>query len=208
MAVTKDQLFTLISSNLPDNDTGAITPSGLRQVFTQTADSMIYSLSGVREVALLRAFATTDQIPTALGTALQVTFGASQGSALDPVMINAAGLITFNLAGTYSVRYRLQFGRVSGTAGTATLISRLMLASGQFGSSTSVRLDNATNIVAVEGREILNMPTSGSTMYIQIVRDSVGSSINAGGLYVITPATSGWNVAPSALVMISRMEQV
>lgn len=201
MAQTKTELFTLIGTNLPDNTSGSITPAKMREVTTQIADSMLY---GVKEVEVLRAPSVVNQLPSAIGTALQVAFGAAQKASTDPVMINAAGLVTFNVAGNYAVRIKLQCGR-AGATGVATLASRILLNGAQYGSSAAVRLDNANTIMPTESRVVINA-TVGQTLAIQIVRDSVDSSINAGGVYAIAPATSGWAASPSALLVISRME--
>lgn len=206
MAKTKSEMFTLIGTNLPDNTTGAITPALLREVNTQMADSMLYAATGVKEVEVLRAPSLVNQLPAALGTPLQLVFGSAQNSSADPVSINASGLVTFNVAGNYAVRIKLQCGR-SGATGVVTIASRIMLNSVQYGSSAAVRLDNANTIMPTESRVVINA-TAGQTLAIQIVRDSVDSSINAGGVYAITPATSGWAVSPSALLVISRLEAV
>lgn len=206
MAKTKSEMFTLIGANLPDNTTGAITPSLLREVNTQIADSMLYAAAGMKEVEVLRAPSVINQLPSALGTALQLVFGAAQKASTDPVMINAAGLVTFNVAGSYAVRIKLQCGR-AGATGVVTLASRIMLSGAQYGSSAAVRLDNANTIMPSESRVVINA-TAGQTLAIQIVRDSVDSSINAGGVYSIAPATAGWAVSPSALIVVSRLEAV
>jgi len=199
-------MFTLIGTNLPDNTTGQITPAGVREVFTQLADSALYAAAGVKEVEVLRASSAANQLPTALGTALQLTFGAAQNSASNPVMISAAGLVTFNTAGNYAVRIKLQCGR-AGATGVVTIASRILLAGAQYGSSAAVRLDNANTVMPSESRVVINA-TAGQTLAIQIVRDSVDSSINAGGVYAIQPATSGWAASPSALIVVSRLEPV
>lgn len=206
MAKTKSEMFTLIGANLPDNTTGQITPEKLREVTTQLADSMLYAAAGMKEVEVLRAPSTVNQLPTALGTALQLTFGAAQNSSSNPVMLNAAGLVTFNTAGNYAVRIKLQCGR-AGATGVVTVASRILLGGTQYGSSAAVRLDNANTIVPLESRVVINA-TAGQTLAIQIVRDSVDSSINAGGVYAIQPATSGWAASPSALIVVSRLEPV
>ncbi len=199
-------MFTLIGTNLPDNTTGLITPAGVREVFTQLADSALYAAAGVKEVEVLRASSAANQLPTALGTALQLTFGAAQNSASNPVMISAAGLVTFNTSGNYAVRIKLQCGR-AGATGVVTIVSRILLAGAQYGSSAAVRLDNANTVMPSESRVVINA-TAGQTLAIQIVRDSVDSSINAGGVYAIQPATSGWAASPSALIVVSRLEPV
>lgn len=206
MALDKAGMFTLIGAQLPDNTSGLITPDNVRQVMTQLADSMLYAASGVKEVEVLRAPSTANQLPTATNTALQVAFGAAQKSSTDPVMVNAAGLVTFNTAGAYAVRIKLQCGR-AGATGVVTLASRILLGGTQYGSSAVVRLDNANTIIPSESRVVINA-NAGQTLQVQIVRDTVDSGINAGGLYAIQPATSGWAVAPSALLVISRLEAV
>lgn len=204
MAKTKSELFTLIGANLPDNTSGSITPAKMREVTTQIADSMLYAATGVKEVEVLRAPSVVNQLPSAIGTALQVAFGAAQKTSTDPVMINAAGLVTFNVAGNYAVRIKLQCGR-AGATGVVTVASRILLNGAQYGSSAAVRLDNANTIMPTESRVVINA-TAGQTLAIQIVRDSVDSSINAGGVYAIAPATAGWAASPSALLVITRME--
>lgn len=204
MALTKSQIFTLIGANLPDNNSGAITPAKLREVVTQIADAPIYAAAGVKEVEVLRAASTATQAPTAVDTALQVSFGAAQGSASDPVMINAAGTVTFNTAGNYAVRIKLQNGR-TGATGTSILLSRILLNGAQVGSTAAVKMTQTDATTPSESRVVLN-PTAGQTFQVQIMRDSAGS--NFGGLYPQTATVAAWGVAPSALLVISRLEPV
>lgn len=204
MALTKSQIFTLIGTNLPDNTSGAITPAKLREVVTQIADAPIYAAAGVKEVEVLRAASTATQAPTAVDTALQVSFGAAQGSASDPVMINAAGTVTFNTAGNYAVRIKLQNGR-TGATGTSILLSRILLNGVQVGSTAAVKMTQTDATTPSESRVVLN-PTAGQTFQVQIMRDSAGS--NFGGVYPQTATVAAWGVAPSALLVISRLEPV
>lgn len=204
MALTKSQIFTLIGNNLPDNTSGAITPAKLREVVTQIADAPIYAAAGVKEVEVLRAASTATQAPSAVDTALQVSFGAAQGSASDPVMINAAGLVTFNQAGNYAVRVKLQCGR-TGATGTSILLSRLVLGGAQLGSAACVKLTQTDATTPTDSRVVMN-PTAGQTFIVQIMRDSTGS--NFGGVYPQTATVAAWGVAPSALLVISRLEPV
>lgn len=204
MALTKSQMFTLIGANLPDNASGAITPAKLREVVTQIADAPIYAAAGVKEVEVLRAASTSTQAPSAVDTALQVSFGAAQGSASDPVMINAAGTVTFNTAGNYAIRIKLQNGR-TGATGTSILLSRILLNGAQVGSTAAVKMTQTDATTPSESRVVLN-PTAGQTFQVQIMRDSAGS--NFGGVYPQTATVSAWGVAPSALLVISRLEPV
>lgn len=204
MALTKSQIFTLIGTNLPDNTSGAITPAKLREVVTQIADAPIYAAAGVKEVEVLRAASTATQAPSAVDTALQVSFGAAQGSASDPVMINAAGTVTFNTAGNYAIRIKLQNGR-TGATGTSILLSRILLNGAQVGSTAAVKMTQTDATTPSESRVVLN-PTAGQTFQVQIMRDSAGS--NFGGVYPQTATVAAWGVAPSALLVISRLEPV
>lgn len=204
MALTKSQIFTLIGTNLPDNTSGAITPAKLREVVTQIADAPIYAAAGVKEVEVLRAASTATQAPSAVDTALQVSFGAAQGSASDPVMINAAGTVTFNTAGNYAVRIKLQNGR-TGATGTSILLSRILLNGVQVGSTAAVKMTQTDATTPSESRVVLN-PTAGQTFQVQIMRDSAGS--NFGGVYPQTATVAAWGIAPSALLVISRLEPV
>lgn len=206
MALTKSQLLALIGTNLPDNDTALITPAKLREVFTQSVDSMAYAAAGFKEVEVLRTFSTITQLPSALDTPLQVAFGAAAGSASDPVMINAAGLVTFNQAGNYAVRIKLQNGRVA-VIGVATVFSRILLNGVQQGISSAARMDNTNLILPTESRVVVNAAAT-NTFAVQIMRDSSGGGINAGGLYALTPTVSAWGPSPSALLVISRLEPV
>lgn len=204
MAKTKSEMFALIGANIPDNTSGAITPEKLREVTTQLADSMLYAAAGVKEVEVLRASSTVAQAPTAVDTALQLTFGGAQGTASNPVMINAAGLVTFNAAGSYAARVKLQAGR-TGSSGTSILLSRILVNGAQYGSPAATKLVSADVTIPIESRVVINA-IAGQTMAVQIMRDSAGT--NFGGVYPQTATVAAWGVAPSALLVISRLEPV
>lgn len=204
MAQTKTQIFTLIANNLPDNTTGAITPEKLREVTTQIADSMLYAAAGVKEVEVLRAPSLVAQAPTAVDTPLQVSFGAAQGAPTDPVSISSAGLVTFNVAGNYAVRVKLQAGR-TGASGVSILLSRILLAGAQYGSPAATKLVSADVTIPIESRVVINA-TAGQTFAVQIMRDSAGS--NFGGIYPQAATVTAWGTSPSGLLVISRLEPV
>ena len=204
MALTKPEMFTSIGTNFPDNDTGQITPSNLRTVTTQLADAMLYAAEGLKEVELLRAASTISQAPTAVDTPLQLTFGGAQGSIANPVMINAAGLVTFNTAGNYAVRIKLQNGR-TGASGTSILLSRILLNGTQIGSPAAAKITQAESIFATDSRVVITV-TAGQTFSVQIMRDSAGT--NFGGVYPQAATVTAWGTAPSALLVVSRLEPV
>lgn len=202
MAKTKTEMFALIGANVPDNTVGAVTPEKMREVLTQLGDSMLYAAAGMKEVEVLRAASTVIQAPTAVDTALQLTFGAAQKSATDPVMINAAGMVTFNQAGNYAVRIKTQNGR-TGASGTSILLMRILVDGSQYGSPAATKITATDSTVPTESRVVLN-PTVGQTMSIQIMRDSAGT--NFGGVYPQAATVTAWGAAPSALLVISRLE--
>lgn len=205
MAKTKSEMFTLIGTNLPDNTDGSITPAKVREVVSQIADSMLYSAAGVKEVEVLRSASTTTQAPSGLDVPYQIIFGGASGTSSSPVMISAAGLITFNAAGSYAVRIKLQKGRSGGT-GTSIIFSRILVNGSPFGSPAVARMENANPIFATESRIAITV-AAGATLAVQIIRDSAG--VNAGGVVALTPTTlTAWGASPSALIVVSRLEPV
>jgi len=118
------------------------------------------------------------------------------------VQISAAGLVTFNVAGNYAVRIKLQAGR-TGASGTSILLSRLLLAGAQYGSPAATKLVSADVTIPIESRVVINA-TTGQTFAVQIMRDSAGS--NFGGIFPQAAAVTAWGAAPSALLVISRLE--
>lgn len=204
MAKTKTELFALIGANLPDNTSAQITPAKVREVMTQTADSMLYAAAGIKEVEVLRVASTVAQTPTAVDTPLQLTFGAATGAPTDPVMINTAGLVTFNKAGNYAVRIKTQNGR-TGATGTSILLMRILVNGAQYGSPAATKITATDSTVPTESRVVLN-PTAGQTFAVQIMRDSAGS--NFGGVYPQVATVTAWGTAPSTLLVISRLEPV
>lgn len=199
MAKTKSEIFALIGANFPDNQSGLITPEKLREVTTQMADSMLY---GVKEVEVLRASSTDIQAPTTTGTALTVSFGGAQKTSADPVMINASGVVTFNAAGNYAIRVKLQAGR-TGASGTSILLTRVLLGGAQFGSPAATKLASADAAIPIESRVVVNA-VAGQNFAVEIMRDAAGS--NFGGLYPQAATVTSWGVSPSALLVIPRLE--
>ncbi|HCC9316222.1 TPA: hypothetical protein M8N96_004573 [Salmonella enterica subsp. enterica serovar Dublin] len=201
MAKTKSEIFALIGASFPDNQSGLITPEKLREVTTQMADSMLY---GAKEVEVLRASSTDIQAPSTTGTALTVAFGGAQKTSADPVMINASGVVTFNTAGNYAIRVKLQAGR-TGASGTSILLSRVLLGGAQFGLPAATKLVSAESTIPIESCVVVNA-AAGQTFTVEIMRDAAGS--NFGGLYPQVATVSSWGVAPSALLVIPRLEGV
>lgn len=224
---TKTELFTLINTNIPNNTNGLITPEKVREVETQAADSALNLaetsnqtvvglcnftgglkkggsdvIIGAREVEVLRAHSlAASQLPTALGTALQVEFGALQAGAY--LSLAANGAVTCNTSGTYAFRIKLQKGR-AGATGTSILMSRILINNSQVGVSATARMTSSDPIYASESKVTITL-TAGDVLTLQIIRDSSGT--NFGGLYSVT-SSHGWSIAPSALLVASRIEGI
>lgn len=204
MAKTKGEMFTLIGAKLPYNTSGIITPEKIREVTTQLADSMLYAAAGMKEIEILRAASTVAQAPSETDTPLQLSFGAAQYSAINAVMINSAGLVTFNQAGNYAVRIKTQNGR-TGASGTSILLMRILVDGVQHGYSAATKITTPESTVPTESRVVVDA-TAGQTMVVQAMRDSSGS--NFGGVYPQSSTVPGWGMAPSAFIVISRLEPV
>lgn len=67
----------------------------------------------------------------------------------------------------------------------------------------ATKLVSADVTIPIESRVVIN-PTAGQTFAVQIMRDSSGS--NYGGVYPQAATVTAWGTAPSALLVISRLE--
>lgn len=149
--------------------------------------------------SVLSAYSSASQNPSAVDTPLQVNFGSPQITTHASLAAN--GTLTFNTAGTYTVTLFLRFGRTSG-AGNAILFSRFLINDVQGLNSNAISMPDSTTIVPFSTTLMFTV-TAGVTFKLQIMRDSTG--INNGGLLPLTPVLSGWNVAPSATIVVSKL---
>lgn len=147
---------------------------------------------------VLSSFSSVNQTPAAVNTALQVVFGAAQSTA--DVSITAGGLVTFNTSGAYLIDIFLRFGR-TGASGTAIVLNRLLKNGAQILNSTGASLTAAAQILPFSAAIPMTM-ASGDTLKLEIARDGAGA--NDGGLYVISPTIGGWNIVPSATIVVSK----
>ncbi|MGT1180977.1 hypothetical protein ACVPRA_23805, partial [Salmonella enterica subsp. enterica serovar Enteritidis] len=67
------------------------------------------------------------------------------------------------------------------------------------------KLASADSTIPIESRVVVNA-AAGQTFTVGIMRDAAGS--NFGGLYLQAATVTSWGVAPSALLVISRLEGV
>lgn len=151
--------------------------------------------------SLYAASSSASQQPNNLSTPMTVEFGAAQGSATTDVSLTSGGLLTFNSAGQYLVEFILRMGR-TGTSGTSVLFARAKINGTQVNNSLSVTLNNA-QIQPVTAVLAINA-TAGMTLSVELIRDNSG--VNDGGLFATTPSTSGWNISPSASLLVSKFK--
>lgn len=145
------------------------------------------------------------QQPTGTGelNAIQVEFGAAQGTVADAVMINANGTVTVNDTGLYRFKVSLTYGRL-GAGMTSQLRFRAMVNGVQAGQSIGVVVDNSDIEIPFSDEAWLYIP-AGTTIAYELMRDSSGA--DAGGLFQpqITAATApNWNACSCAVIRIER----
>lgn len=148
---------------------------------------------------VLSGFSTAAaQNPAVVDVPLQVEFGAGSSNANCTLASN--GTLTFNTAGDYIITLFLRFGRLAGP-GTAVLLNRFLINGVQGLNSNALRLTDVDTVIPFSTS--LNVTaTAGMTFQLQIMRDSAG--INAGGLIRILPTVVGWNLSPSATIVVSK----
>lgn len=150
----------------------------------------------VAQERLLYAFSAVTQEPAAIGTNLQVIFGAAQAGPV--VSLAANGAITFLVAGAYDIRLLLQFGRL-GTSGIAEVFGRALMNGVQIGQIVHTKLNDAEFSIPCTFDFIVNVQAN-DVLTIQIRRGSGGT--NAGGIFTATDA--GWGNSPSARIIVAR----
>ena len=156
-----------------------------------------------RETTLIEAAsAAASQQPVALDTPLQLEFGAAQGTVADPVMISAAGAVTFNRAGQYIFNYTSQYGRTPGV-GVARLFTRVKVNGVVVGRSRFAKLDSIGLIVPYSTRYKFDA-NIGDVVTFELIRDSSG--VNDGGFFRGVPTSAGTNPAPCVVLEIARLE--
>lgn len=171
---------------------------------SKTKNYTISSILALKQIALtnvLAAVDTTNQEPSGLDSPLQVTFGAAQGTATDPVMLDALGNITFNQGGLYLFNGYANFERQGSSGGVSVTLFRALINGVQSGPTKGVELSGTGIMFPYE----LTLPiqvSAGDVLTWEILRDSSG--VDAGGLYIHT--NSGpWSNVPSADVNIYKI---
>lgn len=152
---------------------------------------------------LLISSSMSTQIPVALGTVTQVSFGALQSTA--QFDLSAAGDMTCKVSGQYRFVFSAQAGRAAG-AGNVNLFLRLLKNGVQVGNTSLARMDNAAVVIPLRFIVTIDLVAT-DIILAQMVQDTSGIA-GAGGLYSVTPAAVGWGVSPSASVAISQLKTV
>jgi len=157
--------------------------------------------SMLRATQVLNASSTVSQNPSGTNNPLQVSFGAAQGTGSDPVMIDAAGTVTFNETGLYLVNGMGNIHR-AGPSGIALLLFRGLVNGSQVGIIKGFELDTADVMMPYEITIPFSVAVAGTTFAFQIMRDSSGA--DDGGL--IPQVTAGpWDDIPSANMQIWKI---
>lgn len=152
---------------------------------------------GYRQV--LTGFSTAaTQNPSAVDTPLQVEFGS--GVSTTDATLASNGTLTINTAGDYNIGIFLRFGRTSG-AGSAILLSRVLVNTNQILNTNSLKLGDQDTVIPFSANFNLQA-AAGAIFQLQIMRDSTG--INNGGLFRILPTAAGWNLSPTATIVVSK----
>lgn len=148
---------------------------------------------------VLSGFSTAStQNPSAVDTPLQIEFGS--GVVTTAATLASNGTLTFNVAGDYIITLFLRFGRTAG-AGTSITLNRFLINGVQGLNSNAVKLPDQDSVIPFSTSLNLSA-TAGMTFALQIMRDSAGN--NNGGLTRILPTLAGWNLCPSATIVVSK----
>ena len=150
---------------------------------------------------VLNASSTVDQLPSGLDSALQVTFGAAQGTGSDPVMVDALGNITFNEGGIYLFHGFANFERKGSSGGTVVMAFRALLNGTQINSTKNVDMKDTDTSIPYDLTTPINA-TAGDVLTWEIMRDSSG--VDNGGLYTHT-LLGGWSNVPSTSIDIYKI---
>jgi len=170
----------------------------LLRVQTDTSTALNSSNIQSREIILAESF--NDQNPSSTDVALQLEFGALQNT--PEVTLDALGNFTFNIAGSYLVSLRFQFGR-TGNPGSSILFGRVLIDGVQLSSSVFSQLDDGEDVIPTFFRGDINAVV-GQVLTVEIYRDSSG--VNQGGVLAKTAGLAGWLNAPSCRMLIEVIE--
>jgi hypothetical protein len=152
---------------------------------------------------LVESGSIVDQGPVALDTPYQLNFGA--GDTSPQVTIDASGNVEYLEAGNYHTRLEVTIGRTA-TSGTALIFLRALLNGLEYPPISAGIIMDDNNITVPLFFSTTDQHSIGDILTLEIYRDSGGT--NDGGTYTLTPSLGGWSPAPSASVVVSRLQAV
>lgn len=142
------------------------------------------------------------QNPPTVDTPITVKFSTGTvGSINDPVMygVGSPDVITFNEVGNYIIN---AFGNVYRTTngGVAHLKFRALVNGVEAGYVKTIFIDQNTFDIPYEVTIPIYVPTAGTTLKFEILRDSAG--VDDGGLIRNATSLAGWGNTPSSYIQI------
>ena len=146
----------------------------------------------------INASSFEDQLPTGLGAALQLTFGAPQTN--PNFTLDAAGNFTCLTTDEYTLFSKFVVGRRGSAAGVAQIYIRFLVNGTQVGNSSHTIIDDPDIEIPVSFTFTIGL-TAGDVITFEIIRDTDGN--NSGGVYAGNPEVP-WNPSPSCTVDFSR----
>jgi hypothetical protein len=197
------EFFKILGSENPVNTSLGNMTQGLgyplRPVEPSTGGGEVNIVTEI----LVASSSTTDQGPTALDTPYQLNYGA--GDTSPQVTVDASGNVEFLVAGNYHTRLEITLGRTA-TSGTALIFLRALLNGVEYPPITAGIIMDDNNITIPIFFSVTDQHSIGDILTLEIYRDSGGT--NDGGTYTLTPSLPGWFPAPSASVVVSRLQAV
>ena len=165
-----------------------------------SVDNTTYLTAGSIEFTqVLNGFSTLSQAPSALNTAVIVSFGAGQSNAY--VALEDGGKVQFLQKGAYFINAYGNVERQGSSGGTAILLFRAVLNGTQISTTKGFHLDTP-NLPDPYEVSIPFQANAGDVLHFEIMRDSSG--VNAGGVYPHTNL-GGWSNVPSTQIQIWKV---
>lgn len=228
MALDKNDLLSLIATNLPDNTVGAITPALLRQVVEQITSSnanlsetiaqtftgdIAFQNQGTIGYTSIASFVDTTTQVGVTDVASTIKFGGGGTSGDGHVTVGADGSITINTDSYLSLKQRFRAGR-TGASGVSQIFfwAEVSTDGGTtwtvIGNSVGMPLNSSEDSSLFFDISSLYL-TAGTKLRNRFARSSTGD--DSGDLRPATPSaaltTLGVTVAPSAQITVYRIDQ-
>lgn len=155
--------------------------------------------------AVLNATSTVNQLPSGVGVALPVTFGAPTSNAY--LTLDGNGLVTFLQTGLYLINGYGSVERQGSSGGLSIILFRSLVNGTQAGYVKGFHLDTTDVTIPYEVTFPLTVTAASTTLAFEIMRDAsgTGAGANQGGLYPHT-TSSGWSNVPSAGLTIWKLQ--